>query len=107
MGNRLITEESHRRARNGFTLLEAMWAVLILTIAALALMGLASHAVRAHRRVLDSRVNSVRMWNQAADFLASGNKGEAFVPIPGRRPLRRLVLTNSYGRRWEVLRAEK
>ncbi len=107
MGNRLVPEECHERRENGFTLLETTWAIVFLTIAAVVLTALASHAIRAHRRVLDSRVASVRMWNQAADFFAGGQNGEALVPIPGRRPLRRLVVTNQYGRRWEVLRAEK
>ena len=107
MGNRLVPKECHERRENGFTLLEAVWSILFLTIAALALMGLAGQAIRAHRQVLDSRVSSVRMWNQAADFFASGQNGDALVPIPGRRPLRKMVLTNRYGRRWEVLRAEK
>jgi len=107
MGSRVVSKELDGHQGLGFTLLETMWAVFFLTIAALALMALASHAIRAHHRVLDSRITSVRVWNEAADFLASGQNGGKFEPIPGRRPMARLVISNGYGRRWEVLRAGK
>lgn len=107
MGSRIVPKEPDGHKGRGFTLLETMWAVFFLTIAALALMALAGHAIRAHRRVLDSRITSVRMWNEATDFLATGQHGSELQPIPGRRPMSRLVISNGYGRRWEVLRAAK
>ncbi len=95
------------RFPSGFTLIEVVWAVLLLTVMALGLMALASQAVRAHRTILDSRIATIRTWNQATDFQAGRTKGEVFAPIPGRRPMQRLTLTNSEGRKWEVLRAGK
>lgn len=108
MDDRLAQPNPGRHpAGTGFTLIEAVWSLLILTIMALGLIALAGQAIRSHRRILDARIATVRTWNHAADFHAGLADGEDFAPIPGRRPMRRLVLTDSQGRRWEVLRAGK
>jgi len=107
MDGRLKQRLKPSRHQGGFTLVEAVWAILVLSIMALGLMALASQAIQAHRRILDSRIATIRTWNQATDFQAGRTRGEEFAPIPGRRPMQRMTLRNTQGQKWEVLRAGK
>lgn len=93
--------------RKGFTLLEVLVALVILTVAAVALMQAFGFSIRFYASAKDRWRSSVDLWNRVQEIRANPSpEGERLQVIEGARPVYRIVLEDS-SRRWEVLRADK
>lgn len=91
----------------GFTLLEVLVAMVILTVAAVALMQAFGFSIRFYASANDRWRSGVELWNRSQEIRGNSSpEGEPFQVIEGARPLYRIVLEDS-SRRWEVLRAGK
>jgi len=113
--------QGHRRRREaqrssassirGFTLIEVMFSLVFLLVAAMALLQGLELAFRHYSLTQNRWKATVELWNQTEEIRATRSSGgEPLQIIPDSRPLYRRVLKD--GRLeghpgWEVLSAEK
>ena len=100
MGTTRLTSE-------GFSLLEVLFSLLVLTVAIVALLHGVGTAFQAYSAAQRRWEITVDLWNRVEQSRVSPEEGGAWIEVfPQARPLYRVVLGDSV-RRWETLHAQK
>ncbi|MFQ5741803.1 MAG: type II secretion system protein [Acidobacteriota bacterium] len=101
-----------QRAENGFTLVEILVSIALISGAIVALLHSLTLAVGVYSRSQVQWRSTTELWNRANQIRgeAVAEEATAIFPIPGARPLYRVILEQESGERsirWEVLRAQR
>jgi Tfp pilus assembly protein PilV len=92
----------------GFSLIESLISALLVMIFVIGLLQFTGQALLCYQINEDASTETFDLWNKARDLRRSASvSGDTLIPIAGARPLYRFTLTDSTGRQWEVLCAEK
>lgn len=97
-----------KRRNAGFSLLEVLFALLILAVIVLSLLPALGRCFQSYQLSQQRWKAAVEAWNQAERFRAlSDPSAESIVVAPQARPLQRLEAgKGEFGIRWEVLNGD-
>ncbi|HUG44223.1 MAG TPA: hypothetical protein VMN76_08280 [Acidobacteriota bacterium] len=94
---------TRKRTERGFGLTEIIWSALIFAFVFLTFTFSYLSAVQAWARSGGGFSSTIDKWNDVQEFRLNPSQGSAQLQIgEGIPPLRRAVLDDGFGRRWEV-----